>query len=157
MLQRNVWGMAAATLGLCLTACAPPATPAAPEGMAPSGAAGGPTVAFAQPAAGATVTSPVEACLTASGVTIEKSGDVHAGAGHHHVLVDPTPAEIAALSTVPLAAIAKDETHVHLGDGGSCVQLTLAPGPHHLLAVVADGAHIPLQPPVKAELDVTVQ
>jgi hypothetical protein len=51
---------------------------------------------------------------------------------------------MAAVAADPRLPLAKDETHIHMGDGSNCVTLTLEPGEHTLMAVVGDGAHIPL-------------
>ena len=47
-----------------------------------------PSVRFDQPADGATVTSPFEVVMAATGLTVEPSGEVNEGAGHFHILVD---------------------------------------------------------------------
>lgn len=116
------------------------------------------TVGFKDLAEGAEVTSPVKVCLDVSGVSIEKSGEVKAGYGHHHVLINPSAEEVAAITTGTMTtALVKDETHVHLGDGSDCSELTLAPGSYQLMAVVADGAHVPLNPPVFNQVNITVK
>ena len=116
------------------------------------------TVGFKDLAEGAEVTSPVKVCLEISGVSIEKSGEVKAGYGHHHILINPSAEEVAAITEGTMTtALAKDETHVHLGDGSDCSELTLAPGGYQLMAVVADGAHVPLNPPVINQVNITVK
>jgi hypothetical protein len=147
-------------LGLlvALGACGPaPETATGPEGAADGGSEGV-TVAFTEPADGATVTSPVRVCLEATGVAIQPAGTLEPAGGHHHVIVDPSPEEAAAITAGgSAAAIAKDETHFHWGDAATCGELTLAPGEHTLLAVVADGNHIPLDPPATSSVVVTVE
>jgi hypothetical protein len=108
---------------------------------------------------GTEVTSPVEVCLEATRVEIEPAGDgtVHPGYGHHHILVDPTVEELGGITGGSGAAIPKDETHIHLGDGSKCIQVELTPGKHELVAVVADGAHIPLSPPAMSTTVVVVK
>lgn len=116
------------------------------------------TVSFKGLADGAEVTSPVKVCLEVSGVGIEPSGEVKAGYGHHHVLVNPSADEVAAITEGTMtSALVKDETHVHIGDGTDCSELTLAPGSYQLMAVVGDGAHVPLNPPVISQIGVTVK
>ena len=46
---------------------------------------GAPRVFFAEPSDGATVTSPVTFTFGHENYTIEPKGEVHAGAGHHHI------------------------------------------------------------------------
>lgn len=136
-------------------------------GLAVSGCGGGETTAvtgggaeihFTNISDGAEVTSPAEVCVEATGLAIEAAGDVKEASGHHHLVIDPTADEKAAYgggtSTEPLV---KDERHLHLGDGTSCFTVELAPGPHELMAVVGDGAHVPLNPPVVASINVTAK
>lgn len=139
-------------LSLSLSACGPADAP--DDGAAESA----PRVSFANLADGDTVASPLNVCLEAANVAIEPSGEVHDGAGHFHVLVDLTDAERTEFA-MPGVAISKDvdPRFVHLGDGGSCKELPLDPGEHTLTAVVADGAHVTLDPPVMANVTITVQ
>jgi hypothetical protein len=138
-------------LVVALSGCAAPDTADAPAADAAS-------VAFTSPEAGATVSSPFEACLETTGVTIEPAGDgtVKPGMGHHHVIVNPSTDEVTQIMAGDPMLLAKDETHIHQGDGASCIMIDAAPGEHTLLAVVADGSHGNLNPPVTAELIVTV-
>ena len=113
---------------------------------------------FAGLADGAGVTSPAEICLDVTGVMIEPSGEVKPASGHHHLIIDPTADEVAAYTTAGTTTpIVKDDTHLHLGDGSTCKDVALTPGDHELMAVVADGAHIPLNPPVVAIVKVTAK
>jgi hypothetical protein len=115
-------------------------------------------VTFTSPENGATVASPFEVCLETSGVTIEPAGDgtVKPGMGHHHIIVDASTEEMTQITAGEPVILAKDETHIHQGDGAACVMVDAAPGEHTLLAVVADGSHTNLNPPVTGELTVTV-
>lgn len=142
-----VAGMAGA-----LAACS---TPAADE---PAGGAAAGGVRFTSPATGATVTSPFEVCLETAGVTIEPAGDgtVNAGMGHHHIFVDASSEEMTQIMAGDPMVLLKDETHIHQGDGAACVMVAAAAGEHTLLAVVGDGSHINLNPPVTGQLEVTV-
>ena len=97
-----------------------------------------PSVRFEQPADGATVTSPFEVVMAASGLVVEPSGEVKDGAGHFHILVntDFTPAgEI----------IPDDAQHLHYGQGQTTVTLDLEPGEHTLRLQFADGLHTALE------------
>jgi hypothetical protein len=106
-----------------------------------------PSVAFLEPAAGATVTSPVHLALAAYNFTVEPAGAVHPDAGHLHVMVDVPCVD-------PGQAIPKDEQHVHLGAGQTETDLTLAPGDHTLCLQAADGQHTALD--ITRELKITV-
>jgi hypothetical protein len=119
------WLAVPLTLALVLTAC----------GSAGSGAKA--RVFFTGPSSGATVSSPVHVTWSAENFTVEPAGEVKAGAGHLHVMVDTDC--MPAGQIVP-----KDDTHVHYGQGQLEADLELAPGPHTLCLQAADGAHTAL-------------
>jgi pyruvate/2-oxoglutarate dehydrogenase complex dihydrolipoamide acyltransferase (E2) component len=119
---------------------APAGTPAA-EAPAASSAASA-TVTILEPAEGAEVAGPsVHVRLTAEGIQIVPAGQLAPGTGHHHLYLDAdlTPPE-SPVPTIPGQVI-------HLGTGVSDYTFeSVAPGPHRLIAVVADGMHVPIQP-----------
>jgi len=101
-----------------------------------------PTVTILQPQDGDTISGDsVVVRLSASGVDIVPAGDTVPGTGHHHLYLDTDlgqPGEV--VPTVPGHV-------VHLGTGASeYVFRDVAPGNHRLIAVVANGLHVPLQP-----------
>jgi hypothetical protein len=114
---------------IVLLGCGPSRTPAAP----PAG------VRIVEPAEGAAVTLPFTIRLEATGVlVVPADGQRTPGQGHHHLFFDvsPTPGE---------SAIPKTNEIVHLGSGATeFVVESLAPGPHRIIAVMANGAHIPM-------------
>jgi hypothetical protein len=93
------------------------------------------------------VKTPVVVSLEATGVTIEPSGDVHAGAGHFHVLIDSGCLAAGGV-------IAKDDSHLHLGKGQLTAEIPLAPGTHRLCLQLGDGAHTALA--LTDEISITV-
>ena len=97
-----------------------------------------PSVRFEQPADGATVTSPFEVVMAASGLTVEPSGEVNEGAGHFHILVDTDFTPVGEV-------IPTDENHLHYGQGQTTVSLELEPGEHILRLQFADGLHTALE------------
>ena len=97
-----------------------------------------PSVRFAEPADGATVSSPFEVTMEATALIVEPSGEINQGAGHFHILVD-TPFVDAGL------VIPTDEQHLHFGKGQTTATLELPPGEHTLRLQFADGAHIALE------------
>ena len=97
-----------------------------------------PSVRFAQPANGATVSSPFEVAMATTGLVVEPSGEVNEGAGHFHILVDTD--FIAAGEIIPT-----DEQHLHFGQGQTTTSIELPPGEHTLRLQFADGAHIALE------------
>jgi hypothetical protein len=112
-----------------------------------------PTVTIVEPTAEAEVTGPsVLVRLTAEGVEIVPAGEIVPGTGHHHLYLDADLAEAGVpVPTVPGQII-------HLGTGVSEYTFeNVAPGTHRLIAVVADGVHMPLQPWVVDTVTFTVR
>ncbi|MCC6190423.1 MAG: DUF4399 domain-containing protein [Anaerolineales bacterium] len=94
-------------------------------------------VRFSAPADGSTVSGPVHVTFAAESFTVEPAGEVKAGAGHLHIMVDT---DCLTAGTV----IPNDETHLHYGKAQLEAELDLAPGPHTLCLQAADGAHTAL-------------
>ncbi len=111
------------------------------------------TVTITEPSDGATVPGPsVTVRLAADGVPIVPAGDMTPGTGHHHLYLD---ADVAS-TTAPVPSV--PGSIVHMGNAASEYTFeNVAPGPHRLIAVVADGAHVPLQPLVVDTVRFTVQ
>jgi hypothetical protein len=131
---------------------APVASDAAAAADAPGiddAAAGdvGPAVRFVAPASGATIAGPVEVEFAATNLTVEPAGDVHAGAGHLHVIADRG----CVTEGTP---IPKDAQHVHFGGGQLQGTVYLAAGTHVLCLQVGDGTHV--AQPITQEITVTV-
>lgn len=98
---------------------------------------------FISPVDGEVVEGPhVMVRLGVSGVEIT-SADIHdPGTGHHHLFVDTdvTPLQ----DTIPSGV----SGILHMGQGQTEFEVRdLQPGMHRLIAVIADFAHIPLDPP----------
>jgi hypothetical protein len=109
---------------------------------------GAATVSFAEPTDGATVSSPVHVRMEASGLTIERAGEVREGAGHFHVMVDTA-------CIPPGQPIPNDPTHLHFGMAQTETDIELAPGQHTLCLQAGDGAHTALD--ATEEIAITVQ
>lgn len=127
---------------LPLLACgdsAPDRTPATSEPA--SAPAAEPSVTIASPADGAFQEEHTVEVVLSSTVTIVPAGDMTPGTGHHHLYLDAELGDTSApVPTVPGGI-------VHLGDGSRAYTFeNVGSGPHRLIAVVADGAHIPLRP-----------
>jgi hypothetical protein len=102
---------------------------------------------------GDTVTSPFKIQFGLTGMGVAPAGSQNPNTGHHHVLIDTqlTPEQMKQ----PIPA---DAQHRHFGGGQTEVVLTLPPGRHTLQLVLADGAHIPHEPPVVSPvINVTVK
>jgi hypothetical protein len=149
--MKNLFALLAlGTLGLA--ACGAPAddTPeTTPEAAAPTALG---TVTIAEPANGSTVTGPnVTVRLTVTGVPILPAGDLTPGTGHHHLYLD---ADLAP-AMVPVPTV--PGSIVHMGNAASEFTFEgVTPGQHRLIAVVADGVHVPLNPPVMDTVIFTV-
>ena len=119
----------------------------------PATSMGGGTVTITAPADGSTVMGPnVVVSLSTSGVQIVPAGDMTMGTGHHHLYLDADLAPMdAPIPTVPGSI-------VHMGDASATFTFeNVPPGEHRLIAVVADGVHVPLDPPVMDTVTFTVQ
>ena len=90
--------------------------------------------------------------LTVTGMPIVPAGDMTPMTGHHHLYLD-------ADQTLPGAPVPTTPgSIVHMGDGSSEFTFEeVEPGEHRIIAVVADGAHIPLQPWVVDTVTFTVR
>lgn len=134
----RVRGLAAGALVLALVACGD--APESGEGGAP--AEGAAAVRISQPTAGARVAGgSVLVRLEVSGLTIAPAGTMDPGTGHHHLVVD------AALPAAGAPIPATPGVYIHMGQAQTEYELTgLVAGQHTVIAVVGDGAHIPLSP-----------
>jgi hypothetical protein len=90
--------------------------------------------------------------VLSSTVPIVPAGDMTAGTGHHHLYLDADLGDMSApVPTVPGSI-------VHMGNGSrEYVFENVGSGPHRLIAVVADGAHIPLMPLVVDTVEFVVE
>lgn len=113
----------------------------APAEMAPQPTG---TVTIVSPAQGAEVPAgPLQVTLDVAGVRIVEAGDTTSGTGHHHLYLD----EDLAPMDQPVPSV--PGRIVHMGDGSTTYTFeNVEPGEHRLIAVVADGVHVPLDPPV---------
>ena len=95
-----------------------------------------PRIFFVEPQENAKVTSPVHFEFGAENFIIEPrvEGEVHPGAGHHHIAIDANC--LPAGEVIPAA-----EPWIHFGDGSSTIDVQLTPGTHHISIQVGDGDH----------------
>jgi hypothetical protein len=99
--------------------------------------AGAASVSFTEPVDGAQVIGAVKVKMAATNFTIEPAGEVKAGAGHFHIMVDTDC--IATGEIIP-----KDDKHLHYGMAQTEAELILAAGEHTLCLQAGDGAHTAL-------------
>ncbi len=100
-------------------------------------AGGAPSVRFVTPVNGATVAPTFTVETMATGLTVEPAGEIHAGAGHMHILIDTD-------FTPPGEVILRDPQHKHLYKGELTTTLGLDPGVHVLRLQFSDSAHMAL-------------
>ena len=109
-------------------------------------------VMITEPADGAEVDAgPVLFVMETEGLAIMPAGTMDAGTGHHHLVVD---------GDVDWALPIPNDPGVHYHMGLAQTEFTiedLTPGEHRVIAVVADGVHIPLDPPVADTITVVVR
>jgi hypothetical protein len=111
----------------------------------------GKALSITKPATLSNVSSPLTVCMATNGYTVEpaKKG-VNPGKGHHHLIIDENiPADLSK-------PVAKDDTHIHMGDGSTCKTINLAKGQHTITALFAQGNHVPYNPPVTDSVTVSV-
>ena len=110
------------------------------------------TVTIVEPVDGAELDAgPVIFVMETEGVEIVQAGNMNPGTGHHHLIVD---ADVDWTLPIP------NDPGVHYHMGLAQTEFTvedLAPGEHRIIAVVADGVHIPLDPPVADTITVVVR
>jgi hypothetical protein len=144
--MKNVSRLSAVLTVILMSACGgePPADGAETETPGAVTALADATVTIGAPNEGEVImTGVVTVRLSVKGMQIVPAGDTTSGTGHHHLYLD---ADLTApgdpVPTVPGSII-------HMGDGSSEYTFEdVAPGEHRLIAVVADGIHIPLNPSV---------
>lgn len=108
------------------------------------------SVAFVEPADGATVSSPFKVKFAVSGMEIKPAGDMTANTGHHHLLINAAP--VKAGEVVPA-----DETHIHFGKGQTETEVKLAPGTYKLSMQFANGLHQSYGPGMSKDITITVK
>lgn len=124
---------------------------ATPPTIARSPVSGEATVFIVEPADGATVSSPVRIVFGVSGVGVAASGTFEENTGHHHLLVD---VELPPLDQ----PIPNDANHLHFGKAQTGTTIELEPGSHTLQLLLADGNHVPHEPPLLSDpVTITVE
>lgn len=108
------------------------------------------TVRIVSPQEGAVLGSDVRVVLETEGIEIVPISPPVQGTGHHHLYLDSDP---SFSGVIP----AGDPTIVHKGDGSTEHTFEgVGPGEHRIIALIANPAHIPLDPPVADTVNFTV-
>jgi len=112
----------------------------------------GAEVYILSPKDGAKVKGPVTVVFGLKGMGIAPAGIKFDNTGHHHLIVDADP---PADLSLPLPA---DEHNIHFGKGQTETTITLTPGKHTLLLLLADSLHTPHDPAViSKKITITVE
>lgn len=107
-------------------------------------------VFFANLEDGQTVTSPLEIKFGVNGMEVEPAGELNAGKGHHHIIIDGASLERGI-------AVPADSVNIHYGQGQTETSLELSPGEHTLTMQFADGYHQSYGPQMSATIKVIVE
>jgi hypothetical protein len=101
-----------------------------------------PTVSITSPSAGDTIRgSVVDVTLAVSGIELAPVAEQRPGTAHHHLFLD---LDATSAGPIPFGI----PGIVHLGQAQTTYRWeNVAPGEHRIIAVLADPAHVPLQPP----------
>ena len=131
---------AVAVLALFTTACSRAEQPATDTAVAAPAAASEASVTISSPAEGDSVSLPFTVKLEATGVeVVAANGTNEPGKGHHHLIVDTDwTADTLPLAPAPIV--------IHMGNGATeKVMDSLPKGPHRIIAVFANGMHVPIK------------
>ena len=109
-------------------------------------------VMIVEPADGAEVEAgPLRVVMEVEGLEIVSAGNMDPGTGHHHLIVNGDVDWAVPIPNDP-------GVHYHMGQAQTEFTLEDLPtGEHRIIAVVADGVHIPLDPPVADTITVVVR
>jgi hypothetical protein len=100
------------------------------------------TVSINSPIEGSTVSgSAVHIALGATGIEIAPAADARPETAHHHLYLDVDFPQVETAIPMGVAGV------VHLGQAQTEFHWdSVPPGPHRIIAVLADPGHIPLRP-----------
>ena len=107
------------------------------------------TVSFENLKDGQKVNSPFKVKMLVHGMKVKPAGELVAGTGHHHLIINGGP--------VPMGTVVKkDDTHIHFGAGQTETTLELPKGNHTLTLQFADGAHRSYGPELSKTISIEV-
>lgn len=100
------------------------------------------TVSITMPSEGDTVSgSAVHVMLNATGIEIAPAADARPETAHHHLYLDVDFPQVETAIPMGVAGV------VHLGQAQTDYHWEgVTPGPHRIIAVLADPGHLPLRP-----------
>lgn len=110
------------------------------------------TVSITSPADGDTVVgSAVDITLGVSGIELAPVAENRPGTAHHHLYLDtdlPSAENPIPMGVTGVVHLGKAQTSFHWD--------SVLPGPHRIIAVLADPAHVPLKPLVADTINIVV-
>lgn len=107
-------------------------------------------VYFAEPADGATVSSPFKVKFAVEGMDLKPAGDEAPNSGHHHLLINLDA--MARGEAIPFTA-----THMHFGKAQTEAELKLEPGKYKLTMQFGNKDHASYGPAMSKTISVTVK
>jgi Domain of unknown function (DUF4399) len=110
-------------------------------------------VFFVEPKDGAVVANEFKVVFGTKGWQVRPLGDMTAGTGHHHLLINP----VAAVEPGKLIPVDQPERIQHFGKGQTETMLKLAPGRYTLQLQLGDGGHNSLGAEARSSITVTVK
>jgi hypothetical protein len=117
----------------------------------------GARVFFVSPADGVVIEGPVgvekvkvHLVFGVEGMTVKPAGEIIAGTGHHHIIIDAAGTDFG--QPVP-----KNDTHIHYGGGQTEADVELAAGTYTLTLQFANGAHLSYGDKLRSSLRVIVK
>lgn len=110
-------------------------------------------VFFAEPKDGAVVGTEFKVVFGVKGWLVRPLGDMTAGTGHHHLLINPA----APVETGKLIPVDQPEKIMHFGKGQTETMVRLAPGRYTLQLQLGDGGHNSLGEEARSSITVTVK
>ncbi|MFM7522880.1 MAG: DUF4399 domain-containing protein [Betaproteobacteria bacterium] len=108
------------------------------------------SVDFLEPENNAVVPPSFKVRLKLEGMTLAPAGTMTEGTGHHHLLINAD--DIDEGQTIPV-----NDTHIHLGQGQTEVEIFLPPGKYKLTMQFADGAHRSLGAKLRKTISIQVK
>lgn len=97
---------------------------------------------------GQNVPNELKVVMGVSGMEVHPAGELIAGTGHHHILIDGKPMKKGMF-------IPKDGNHIHFGDGQTEATIQVPSGEHTLTLQFANGAHFSYGEQLSATITVT--
>lgn len=107
-------------------------------------------VFFVSPQNGEEVKSPVQFKMGVEGMEVQPAGEVVAGKGHHHIIINGED-----FSTGQAIPFVEKKTY-HYGKGQTEASIELEPGEYDVTLQFANGAHVSYGPELSSKIRIKV-